>query len=95
MTTFTIWQPLLISGLLALVVLWYIWRALFGDRARHGPRCLKCGHPFTTDQDLTCFECGWIARRERDLTRPRRHWIQATAFGPSVLLPFSRILAMQ
>lgn len=94
MTTFTIWQPLLISGLLALVVLWYIWRSLFGDRARHGPRCLSCGHPFTKDQDLTCVECGWIARRERDLTRPRRHWIQAT-LGLLVLLLGAWILRMQ
>ncbi len=73
----TLLMPAAISLLLALVLMWYVWRALFGDRPRSGPRCLKCNHPFTESQDLTCVECGWTARRPSDLTKPRRHWFQA------------------
>lgn len=77
--------PVLIGAALASVVLWYVWRSLFGDRPRSGPRCLKCDHPFIESQSLTCVECGWTARRPSDLTRPRRHWIQAT-LGIAALL---------
>ncbi len=94
MSDFAIWQPWLITGLLAVVVLWYVWRSLFGDRARHGPRCLKCGHPFSESQRLTCVECGWTARRETDLTKPRRHWVQAT-LGILVLLGGASLLRMR
>lgn len=71
------WQPWVIGGIAVLVMLRYVVRALFSDRARGRPRCLRCGHPFVESQGLTCTECGWTARRPSDLLRTRRHWGKA------------------
>ncbi len=85
MTNWASWQPWLIGGLACLVVVWFVVRALFGDTARNGPRCLRCGQPFRPEQDPICTECGWVARSPRDPLRTRRHWGKAT-LGLGVLL---------
>ena len=85
MTNWASWQPWLIGGLACLVVIWFVVRALFGDTARDGPRCLRCGQPFRPEQEPTCTECGWVARSPRDPLRTRRHWGKAI-LGLSVLL---------
>lgn len=78
MTGWASWQPWLIGGIAAALILWYVYRALFADRARGRPRCLRCAQPFTAEQGLVCTECGWAASTRSDLLRPRRHWGKAT-----------------
>ena len=85
MTGWAAWQPWLIGGLAASLLLWYVVRSLFADRARGRRRCLRCGQEFAPEQGLTCTECGWTARHERDLLRTRRHWGKAV-LGLLVLL---------
>ena len=77
MTGWASWQPWVIGGIAATLILWYVYRSLFGDRARGKPRCLRCAHPFTPEQNLVCTECGWTASTSRDLLRTRRHWGKA------------------
>lgn len=79
------WQPWVIGGLAAGLIVWFVSRALFADTARNGPRCLKCGHPFLPDQGLVCTECGWTAGTPEDLLRTRRHWGKAAA-GLTIML---------
>jgi len=74
----TAWQPWVIGGIAVAVMMWFVVRALFADKARGRPRCLRCGHPFIESQGLICTECGWTARRPADLLRTRRHWGKAT-----------------
>ncbi len=78
MNPWTAWQPWVIGAVAVAVMLWFVIRALFADKARGRPRCLRCGHPFIESQGLTCTECGWTARRPADLLRTRRHWGKAT-----------------
>lgn len=80
------WQPWAIGSIATVVILWFVYRALFADRPRSGPRCVRCGQPFTPEQGLTCNECGWTARTDKDLLRTRRHWGKA---GLGLLLLFS------
>ena len=79
------WQPWVIGGLAAGLILWFVSRALFADTPKNGPRCLKCGHPFVPDQGMVCTECGWTAPTPQDLLRTRRHWGKAAA-GLSIML---------
>ena len=77
MTGWASWQPWVIGATAATLILWYVYRALFADRSRGKPRCLRCAHPFAPDQGLVCTECGWTASTPRDLLRTRRHWGKA------------------
>jgi hypothetical protein len=77
MNSWTAWQPWVIGIIAVAVMLWFMVRALFADKARGRPRCLRCAHPFVESQGLTCTECGWTARRPEDLLRTRRHWGKA------------------
>lgn len=92
----TAWQPWAIGAIAVAVMLRYVIRALFADRARGRPRCLRCGHPFAAGQGLTCAECGWTARRPEDLLRTRRHWGKAAlAFGIMLALAVTvRLVAL-
>ncbi len=85
MNSWTAWQPWVIGISAVAVMLWFMVRALFGDKARGRPRCLRCAHPFVESQGLTCTECGWTARRADDLLRTRRHWGKA-GFALVILL---------
>ncbi len=77
MNSWTAWQPWVIGTVAMTLMLGFMVRALFGDKARGNPRCLRCAHPFVKSQGLTCTECGWTARRPDDLLRTRRHWGKA------------------
>lgn len=88
------WQPWAIGALATLVVLWFIYRALFADRARNGPRCLRCGQPFTPEQGPTCNECGWTATTPADPLRTRRHWGKAF-LGLALLVSASLFVRIQ
>ena len=85
MNSWTAWQPWVIGIIAMAVMLWFMARALFADKARGRPRCLRCAHPFVESQGLTCTECGWTARRPGDLLRTRRHWGKA-GFALAVML---------
>jgi ribosomal protein L37E len=85
MNSWTAWQPWVIGIIALAVMLWFMIRALFADKARGKPRCLRCGHPFVESQGLTCTECGWTARRPGDLLQTRRHWGKA-GFALAVML---------
>jgi hypothetical protein len=85
MNSWTAWQPWVIGIIAVAVMLWFVVRALFADKARGKPRCLRCAHPFVESQGLTCTECGWTARRPSDLLRTRRHWGKA-GFALAVML---------
>ncbi len=55
--------------------------ALGGDRARGRRRCAKCWHEFAPKPErgaavLRCVECGWIAKHEAQLARPKRKLLQ-------------------
>lgn len=64
---------LLVSGLVVgFVFVVVIWWALFGDRDRGRRRCPRCWHDLSATPGQTCGECGYAARREGDLHRPRR-----------------------
>lgn len=47
------------------------WWALFGDRARGRRRCPRCWFDLSHTEGLTCGECGYTGRSERDLQRKR------------------------
>ncbi|MCC6906595.1 MAG: hypothetical protein IT430_01515 [Phycisphaerales bacterium] len=68
---------------LALVGAALAWRALFHDRPRGRRRCPKCWYDLRASDSLTCSECGYTARRERQLFKTRRRWRWAVV---SVLL---------
>jgi hypothetical protein len=69
----------LVLGLsIAAGLMWIALRALCGDRFRGTPRCPRCWHDQTGVPTLTCPECGFAMRSERDRERTRRHWIPAT-----------------
>ncbi len=85
MNSWTAWQPWVIGIIAVVVMLWFMVRSLFADKARGKPRCLRCAHPFVESQGLTCTECGWTARRPSDLLRTRRHWGKA-GFALAVML---------
>jgi len=64
---------LLVTGLIVGgVFVFVIWWALFGDRGRGRRRCPRCWHDLSATPGQTCGECGFAARREGDLHRPRR-----------------------
>ena len=52
-----------------------------GDRARGRRRCPKCWHDLSGTPGLTCSECGFTARGERDLRRTRRRIGMAVALS--------------
>ena len=51
-----------------------VWWAIFGDKARGRRRCPRCWHDLSRTPGLTCGECGFAARAEAQLARPRRRW---------------------
>ncbi|MCP3904626.1 MAG: hypothetical protein GY715_13450 [Planctomycetes bacterium] len=64
-------------GLLALAgfLVFAAWWALFSDRPRGRRRCPQCWYDVTHSPGMTCPECGFVARAERELhQRRRRGW---------------------
>ena len=61
-------------GLLALAgfLVFAAWWALFSDRPRGRRRCPQCWYELTHNPGMTCPECGFVARSERELHRRRR-----------------------
>jgi ribosomal protein L37E len=94
MSSWASWEPWLIGGFIALILIGFITRALFGDRARGHPRCFRCGHAFGRDDQMTCTECGWTARSPRDVLRTRRHWRKAV-LGAVLLFASAALIRLQ
>ncbi len=85
------WILALLAALTILAVnvaaVYVAWRALFADRARGRRRCPRCWHDLSRTPGLTCSECGFQARHERQLARTRRRWgIAAASIGICVCL---------
>ncbi|GEM_PF-5855472 len=64
--------------LLALAGLALLYRSLLHDRSRGRRRCPKCWYDLRASDSLTCPECGYTAKRERQLLKTRRWWRWAT-----------------
>lgn len=47
--------------------------AVWGDRSRGRKRCGRCWYDLSGG-GMTCSECGWVAKGERDLYRNRPRW---------------------
>src|SRR4051794_39116027 len=80
------WTFLLIGFgvLIAFGFLIYVaWSSLFADRGHlHGKprrRCPQCWYDLAYSPGMTCAECGFTARRERELYKTRRHYGRAIA----------------
>lgn len=68
-----------VSLLVALAVLVFLaWWALFSDRPGDRRRCPHCWYDLSYSPGMTCTECGFEARTERDLRRIRRRTGLAT-----------------
>ena len=67
----------LVGGLIALILLAYAMWALFGDRSRGRRRCPRCSHELGDIPGTLCPECGFEARNEAALGKPRRRWGRA------------------
>ena len=63
--------------------LWLAYRSLLADRSRGRRRCRKCWYIMDGLDSLRCPECGWEAKRVRQLHRTRRRW---RWFAVSVIL---------
>lgn len=83
-------QWLIVLGVLGVsVALVYIaWWALFADRSRGRRRCPRCWYDMAYSPGMTCAECGFTARKEKQFYATRRRYgvglgaiIAATAFA--------------
>lgn len=59
------------AGLAGLLLLYW---ALCRDRSRGRRRCPKCWYDLRGSETLTCSECGYTAKRERQFFKTRRRW---------------------
>ncbi|UCD74422.1 MAG: hypothetical protein JSV91_11595 [Phycisphaerales bacterium] len=50
------------------------WWALFADRPRGRRRCPRCWYDMAYSPGMTCSECGFTARTEKDFSRTHRRW---------------------
>lgn len=66
--------PWILGALLACGLIWVVWWAIFGDRRRDLRRCPRCWHDLSGTPGLICGECGYAARGEPQLHKPRRRW---------------------
>lgn len=77
------WLPwALLAGVAGAVMYW----GLFGDRSRGRRRCPRCWYNMIGSPGMTCPECGFTARRERQFQRDRRRW-RAVTLGMLMLTP--------
>ena len=62
---------------LALVIAIFVfgaWWALFADRPRGKRRCPRCWYDMAYSPGMTCSECGFTGRSEKDFKKTRRRW---------------------
>lgn len=63
----------LLSLLAAGAMLVYVaWWALFSDRARGRRRCPRCWYDLAYSPGMTCSECGYTGRSEKDFAKTRQ-----------------------
>ncbi|TVQ54363.1 MAG: hypothetical protein EA377_05730 [Phycisphaerales bacterium] len=86
--TWLVWG---LFGLTYLSMVFLLWWALFGDRARHRRRCPKCWYDLSYTEGMRCTECGFAATREAQLHRTRRRPIWAV-FAVTVCLALSVLI---
>jgi len=68
------WGFQVLSVLTALAALALLYWAIFRDRSRGRRRCPKCWYDLRGSDSLTCSECGYTAKRQRQFFRTRRRW---------------------
>jgi hypothetical protein len=62
--------------LLVFIVLVFVaWWAGFADRGRGKRRCPRCWYDLAYSPGMTCAECGYTGRRERDFEKTRRRLV--------------------
>jgi len=63
-------------GLLALLgaMVFLAWWGLYWDRARGRRRCPRCWYNLAYTPGMTCGECGYTGRSEKDFARTRHRW---------------------
>ena len=74
---------LLCAGVVALMgsLIYLAWWALFADRSRGRRRCPRCWYDMAhaPPPGMTCPECGFVAKAERQFHRTRRRYVLAAA----------------
>ena len=85
------WLGWLGTAVLYVVMIFIAWRALFGDRGKGRRRCPRCWHDLSHTLGMTCGECGFVAERETQFHKTRRHKSLALlailiCLGPAVYL---------
>lgn len=75
------WLSWLLGIALTCGMIYIAWWALFRDRPNGRRRCPKCWYDlsYAPPPGLTCSECGFTARHERELLRTRRRYSVAIA----------------
>ncbi|MCZ6836951.1 MAG: hypothetical protein O7G85_14335 [Planctomycetota bacterium] len=68
------WVCYVFAALLFLVALACFYRGFLFDRLKGQRRCPKCWYDMTGTRGLTCSECGFITKGERQLFKTRRRW---------------------
>lgn len=58
--------------MLGLLGLWLLYWSLLKDRAKGRRRCPKCWYDMSATEGLRCSECGYEAKREKNLHKTRR-----------------------
>jgi len=82
------WVLWFAAGLLLVGGVWLTGWSLFHDRARGRRRCPKCWYDLRGTPGLRCSECGYEAKRERQLFSTRRRW-RLAALGVLLMLAAS------
>jgi len=69
------WIFLALAIVLGLYGLWLLYWSLLKDCSRGRRRCPRCWYDMSgTPDNMTCSECGFVAKRERKLQKTRRRW---------------------
>ncbi len=66
------WLAVIGLAVIAASLVFFAWWALFHDRARGRRRCPRCWYDLAYTTGMTCSECGFTGRTEKDFAKTRR-----------------------